>query len=138
MKRLILLVVLLVPGLAWAADEVVWTLTEATSTRFADRDVAGPVFKAGTKLVVLVHDGDRLRVRDGDDFGWVKEASTTTMPPPEESTFDPAALRERLKAMGLDPNKLPSGVPVAPGGAAPGGGMPMVPSPVPPTAPPVK
>jgi hypothetical protein len=130
MRNLVFLIGLALPAIGWAADDVVWAVSETASTRFADRDVVGPTFKASTRLEVLVRDGDRLRVHDGDEFGWVAKAATTDVAPADSlgGGFDPEAMRRQLEAMGL--GGMVSGAPGAPSS------IPQVPSPVPSTPPP--
>jgi hypothetical protein len=43
--------------------------------RFPDADVAGANFEEGQEVTVLFVMGDRLRVRRGDQYGWIAKAS---------------------------------------------------------------
>lgn len=67
---------------AFAADtESGWLASDAESKRFFGEAVAGPTFTAGTKVTVLVHDGETVRIFAGDRFGWVPASAITSTPP---------------------------------------------------------
>lgn len=63
--------VLALPAAAQEVGDVVELAESANSLRFYDADVTGPVFEAGVALRVLYVEGDRVRLRRGDRYGWV-------------------------------------------------------------------
>ena len=81
-----------------ATPEVVWAKAEVKSVRFADDTVAGPTFERNAQLEVILREGNRVRVRQGDDYGWIPASTVTTEAPP---TFDAAELEELMKGMDL-------------------------------------
>jgi hypothetical protein len=86
------------------AAETVYATAEVASQRFLDADTAGPTFAKDARLEVLVREGDRVRVREGDSYGWVL-ASTVTSEAPEGASaggFDMNAILEQLKAQGIN------------------------------------
>jgi hypothetical protein len=96
---------LLLLSLAFAQDpEQAWLVEDATALRFPDAEVPGPELDANERVTVLFREGDLVRVRAGDEYGWVPSAKITTTapegatiptePPPE---FDMKALEELLK-----------------------------------------
>lgn len=97
MVRSMMILVALTLG-ADALAEDAYTIAETPSTRFPDADVAGPSFDANLRVEVLVHDGDRLRVRDGDDYGWIAASAVTASAPDPMS--DPAIREMLMKQMG--------------------------------------
>jgi hypothetical protein len=91
----------LVLTLAFGADafaEDAFVTAETPSKRFPDADTAGPTFAANTQVEVLVHDGARVRVRDGDDFGWI--AATAISADAPDPMSDPAIMEMLRKQMG--------------------------------------
>jgi hypothetical protein len=98
----------------------VWTTGEASSQRFPDADVAGPVFAAGTRLEVLVREGDRVRVRAGEDYGWVSASLVTAVAPEgaESAEPDDAMLQDLLRQLGQSP-AAPAAPVVSPAPPAP-------------------
>jgi hypothetical protein len=79
--RLLLLAWSLFAAPAFADDEIVYAKGTVQSDRFPDADVDGPEFNDGTRLTVLVREGERLRVQAGMRFGWIKAADTTKTAP---------------------------------------------------------
>jgi hypothetical protein len=71
-----------------------WTVAETPSRRFPDAEVAGPTFPAGATVIVLVTDGDRVRIQKGELVGWVP-ASALTDQPPAPPTLPPLELPPR-------------------------------------------
>ncbi len=59
-----------------------WTAGETPSTRFPDASTAGPTFPAGAMVVLLVTEGDRVRIQKGDLVGWVSASALTDAAPP--------------------------------------------------------
>jgi hypothetical protein len=82
-----------------AGPEVVWSIAETESRRFPDADTAGPKFAPSTRLEVLVRDPARLRVRSGDEYGWVPVAAVTSTAP--EGMDEDAALEEFMRQLQL-------------------------------------
>lgn len=66
-----------------AVGATVFALADTPSTRFPDSDEDGPTFTPGSKLLVLVSEGARLRVMSAADnqFGWVPAGSVTAKKP---------------------------------------------------------
>lgn len=91
---------------------------EITSKRFFGEEIAGPVFKSGEEVEIILTDGDRARIRQGPRYGWVSVADLATSQP----LMLPPSLGE-----------MPAGLLGAPPGGNPLlGGLPsLVPAPVP-------
>lgn len=94
--------------LGWSAtalaQDAVWATEDIESTRFFDAEVAGPEIAKGTRLTVVMRDGERVRVRVGTSFGWVAASSVSdeapaSAPPP---SLDPEALKRLLQQTGGD------------------------------------
>ena len=69
-------------SVAWAADsEQGWLVGTEKSKRFLDEATVGPEFAAGTRVVVLAHEGELVRVSVGDRFGWVPASAITNKAP---------------------------------------------------------
>lgn len=105
--RLVAMWMLLWPFPALAA-EIVWATDTVESVRFADADVKGPTFEAKARLEVLFRDGDRVRVRRGDSYGWIPAAKTTATAPEGAETEAPSQLddeqiRQLIEQMKLGP-----------------------------------
>ncbi len=84
---------------AWAQDHAtgdeVFMVSETRSERFADADHAGPTFRDAESVTVLYVEGDRVRVRKGDRFGWVDATKVTADSPVVNSNapaFDTTAI----------------------------------------------
>lgn len=72
-------------ALAQEAGAKVWVSEEVVSQRFFDEDVSGPEFKKDARVTLVMIDGDRARVFQGNRFGWIASANITTLnpnPPP--------------------------------------------------------
>ncbi len=113
MRSLLVLSSLIFGGSAWAAD-VVYATAEVASVRFPDADTAGPTFAKDARLEVLVEDGDRLRVREGDKYGWIDATLVTTEAPAAADggqNVDIAKLIEQLKAQGMNVQSSPTPAP---------------------------
>lgn len=108
MRMFSVLVALIFSGSAFAED-VVYAVGEVSSVRFADADVKGPTFAANAQLDVLLRDGARVRVRAGDDYGWVAASSVTaTAPAAPAMSVDPMsdpAVQELLRSLQLSAPK---------------------------------
>lgn len=79
--KLFLFAISLLSSFAFADDQIVYAKGTVASKRFPDAEVTGPEFTDGTRLVVLVREGDRVRVQAGMRFGWISAADTTTVAP---------------------------------------------------------
>jgi hypothetical protein len=84
----------LVVGLIFAnsafAAEIAWMTEGVQAKRFLGEEVVGPFFEAGTRLDVLVEEGEWIRVRKGEDFGWVELKSITKEEPVAATPEAPA------------------------------------------------
>jgi hypothetical protein len=63
------------PAFAQDAGETAVMAETTRGDRFPDADVAGANFQVGTEVTVLFVMGDRLRVRRGDQYGWIPKAN---------------------------------------------------------------
>lgn len=73
------------------AQDAQWVVADTPSVRFADADTAGPAFKKDEKVEILAHDGARVRVRDGDSYGWIAATALTSTQPAAPSPVDEGA-----------------------------------------------
>ena len=64
----------LMPTAAPAADSVVLT-QDATLKRWSQGEAVVAELTAGTPVVVILEDGDMVRVRKDLDFGWIPAAA---------------------------------------------------------------
>ena len=64
-----------------ASADARWLVADTASQRFPGEDVAGPTFATGTEVVVIVTEGDRVRVHKDDRYGWVPASALTATPP---------------------------------------------------------
>ena len=89
-------------GVIDVGDQV-YALDETPSTRFPDADDAGPTMHKDSRLVVLVVDGDRLRVMASIDesFGWIPASSVTLERPAPDLDALTRDLREQLEGGGM-------------------------------------
>ena len=113
MRRLWVLSLLIFGHVAWASD-VVYPTAEVTSVRFPDADTVGPTFAKDARLEVLVQDGERLRVRDGDNYGWIDAAAVTSEAPPTSDgaqNLDISEMIKQLKAQGMNVQSSPTPAP---------------------------
>lgn len=99
---------LLLLSIAFAQEpaEQAWLVEDAPSLRFPDAEVAGPEFDAEQRVTVLFREDERVRVRSGNDYGWVPAEVLTTEapegaePPPSAAPagdFDMKALEDLLQ-----------------------------------------
>ena len=88
MRVLGLVIGMMVASSAYAAD-VVWMTEDVQAKRFLGEEVVGPFFESGTRLDVLITEGDWVRVRKGADFGWVELKSVTEEEPVAEAPAAP-------------------------------------------------
>ncbi len=111
-------------AVATDAPEKRWAVSDVDSKRFADDDTAGPTFKAGDELLLIVTDGSRVRVRRGDRYGWVPASAVTAeAPAPAPASLDLLGLPPTLGSPGGAPQLAPGGAPPLLGaGAGAGGG----------------
>jgi hypothetical protein len=95
---------------AWA-QEAAWVAEDAETVRFLDDDTAGPALNEGDRVTVLFREGDLVRVRKGERYGWVAGSVLTDAAPeaatPTETTpaappgeFDLEKLQELLQRTG--------------------------------------
>lgn len=71
---------------AFAAEpDTAWIASDVGSKRFFGEAVSGPELTAGTRVTVLVREGDQVRVAAGDRFGWVPATAITTTAPSAEA-----------------------------------------------------
>ena len=73
MRTLSLVFSLLYAASAFAAETLV-TTEDVQSVRFVGETIEGPFFTSGAKVTVLAKEGDWVRVRKGDDYGWVERS----------------------------------------------------------------
>jgi hypothetical protein len=70
------------PGFgARPSAEARWLVADTASQRFPGEEIAGPTFTAGTEVEVIVTDGDRVRVRKDEQYGWVPASALTDAAP---------------------------------------------------------
>ena len=70
------------PGLSMPRSaDARWLVADTQSVRFPEGDVEGPLLLAGTEVEVIVTDGDRVRVRKDDRYGWVPASALTDVSP---------------------------------------------------------
>lgn len=55
--------------------------TEVASVRFFGETVAGPSFKSGEEVELIVVDGDMARIHEGTRYGWVAASTLAASPP---------------------------------------------------------
>ncbi|MBW2255729.1 MAG: hypothetical protein JRI25_14160 [Deltaproteobacteria bacterium] len=84
---------------------------DAETVRFLDDDTAGPALDEGEKVTVLFREGDLVRVRKGERYGWVASsvltdaapeaaAPTEAIPATAPAEFDLQKLQELLQRTG--------------------------------------
>ena len=83
--RILVLIVGIVLGNSALAADAVWMTEDVQSKRFLGDEVVGPFFATGTRLDVLFREGDWVRVRKGEDYGWVEAKAVS-----EEEPIAPA------------------------------------------------
>ncbi len=84
MRSLVVLVLLAIAPSAFGQDAR-WMIEDAESMRFVEADTKGPDFRDGEKVTLLYTEGDLLRVRRGDRYGWIP-ATAVTADEPERAT----------------------------------------------------
>lgn len=81
------------PMLLGADDdaEIVWIASleqAAKSKRFAaDKEATGPVFAPASTVRVLIRENGMVRVRSGDDYGWLPESAVANADPKPKTEF---------------------------------------------------
>lgn len=93
--RFVVASLLWVAGPAWA-DDTLWLAKDADSTRFLGESVPGPKFSAGTRVTVLLREGEQARVFVGDRYGWVPSAALTDQAPKSEGGMPSGAQEIKL------------------------------------------
>lgn len=91
--------VLALGDVAWAEGPSAWLTTAVDADRFADREGFGPALEQGDEVEVVLRDGERVRVRSGNDFGWVP-ASALSDVPPTPGELDLSGVLDSLKGAG--------------------------------------
>jgi len=78
--------------------DTVFAVSDTASTRFPDADDAGPRVSKDSRLVVLVNEGERLRVliAADDAFAWIPSSAVTT----DKPAPDLDALLQQLGSQG--------------------------------------
>lgn len=102
MRRLLVLCLLFpIPALA----ETGWATTAADALRWPDTTIVSLSVKPGDEVEVLVHDGDKVRVRKATDFGWLPASAVSATKP-----ADPSAppVEVQLPVDGSTPVELPA------------------------------
>src|SRR5687768_8435035 len=69
-----------------------WLVADTASQRFPGEDVPGPTITAGTEVVVIVTEGDRVRVHKDDQYGWVPASALTAVAPMPTMPTSPGLL----------------------------------------------
>jgi len=64
-----------------ALPQYVWTTEAVSLTRWQGDDTTAASVDAGSKIQVVLEDGDMIRVRSGTDFGWISRDKLTTQEP---------------------------------------------------------
>ena len=75
-----LIVALWMSSIALAQDTV-WAVEDAPSKRFTDAELSGPPIFTNDRLVVLYRENGLIRVRKGNDYGWIAETAVTDVEP---------------------------------------------------------
>lgn len=97
MSRWVFAVLALTLG-AEAVAEDAYVAAETPSLRFFDADIAGPTFASNTKVEVILRDGDRARVREGDSYGWIAAAALSAAP--ADPMSDPELMKRLQEQFG--------------------------------------
>jgi hypothetical protein len=69
-------------GVAASADNR-WVTEATTAVRFADGTGVGPALAVGDRVIVILEDPDKVRIRKDDHYGWVAPTVLSTVAPPE-------------------------------------------------------
>lgn len=81
------------PGLSLSRSaDARWLVADTQSQRFPEGDVQGPLLTAGTEVEVIVTEGDRVRVRSKDLYGWVPASALTDVAPAPALPTSPGLL----------------------------------------------
>mgnify|MGYP001372292824 CR=1 FL=1 len=72
---------------AQSVGDVVTVNEDVRSLRFPDADVTGPTFDEGQSATVLYVMDGRVRLRRGNDYGWV-DGSVVALPEPVAIELD--------------------------------------------------
>jgi SH3-like domain-containing protein len=65
---------------AFAADEM-FMVENVQAKRFINEDIEGPFLSSGTRVNVVIKEGDWVRVRNGESFGWVRATNLSETEP---------------------------------------------------------
>lgn len=105
--------------LAWiisfAHAEDAWLSADVEALRWPDKPYVSASFTRGDYVEVLLRDGDKVRVRKENDFGWVPAADISTI----EVKPAPPMLFPGIEDAPAVPSPVPAGLPGAPAPAAP-------------------
>lgn len=103
-----------VPGLSFGpTGEPRWVVADVEAKRFAEGDEAGPALKAGDEVELVFTEGDRVRIKKGDRYGWIAASAVTEEAPEIEISTDNPLLSNPLlttPAMGQQPPSLGAGM----------------------------
>ncbi|MFH1467941.1 MAG: SH3 domain-containing protein [Pseudomonadota bacterium] len=77
--RLLPLLLLLVPGLAWAEDA--WVLRAIEAQRWPDAPKVSMSLAAGDQVTVIYRDAGLTRVRKEGKYGWVPDDALSSAAP---------------------------------------------------------
>ena len=99
--------------LSSARAEEAWVKADVALVRWLDSTVVTTSLTTGDKVDVLVHDGGKVRVRKGTDFGWMDAAglSDTVVAKPEPADLFALPGAAELPAI---PSPTPATPPPAP------------------------
>jgi hypothetical protein len=99
------------PGVTLSAPNSRYVVADVVSKRFPDEDTAGPTFETGEQVDVIVEEGGRVRVHQGERYGWVPAGQLTTTAPASAPTSVPGSnpLLGGLKPLLPAPAAPPSG-----------------------------
>ncbi|MBX2796170.1 MAG: hypothetical protein KTR31_00835 [Myxococcales bacterium] len=90
--------------------QTMWASEEVATQRFPDdTEVAGPTLRVDAQVQVVLTDGDRVRVKSGDKYGWVALAKLTTEPPAMPALPEGLDLSQLTAPMDGRPPSLGSG-----------------------------
>ena len=64
-----------------SASPLRWLTADVVSERFLGEPVAGPKFTVGEEVEWIVEQGGKVRVHDGDRYGWVAATALTDQAP---------------------------------------------------------
>jgi hypothetical protein len=92
-------VFLLLFSLALAED--LWAVAPAEGVRWPDVPTVSVKLTAGDEVEVMVRDGDKVRVRKGNDFGWVAATALTDVAPPKVEDAGPPGAGEPFPTVDL-------------------------------------